>query len=735
MVKSPIVRLTVTSPSPPPTTSPTPTTSPVSLSLSATHGGFPSSVTATISVSDPETGNPVPNAKVLLYITNGTDGPVGLTTNSSGVATYTFTPPGIAGYLFLAEYNGMFSNSEVYMAGFDTYTPPLLPVVVTLHLNNGNNLGVTGSVSIVDSSGVTVYSSSFSDTFDIPSGLNASVGSLEPGNYTLNFSGKFSSSGVALPSLSNAPFSVVEGTITRLTIDVPPAGWSPIPNQTGTFPVYIFGSPSGYSVAEVTSLTNGESGGIGFIESGGGLAGNPIQIPPGNFVVHLVPANSSYSTYIFGNTQLVIGWPVANAVVAGDSPYGYVPQSLPYSWGTSDPDDEYLVIGCWTNPSIIARCNINTPGHPWTGFGLSKIPSWGYNHVVYGGDGYIYVAGLFNSPGSGAGPGLNTCVAKYSVDDLANPVWTSMVDGGFIYGLTWLNGYVYMSQYQGEMFKISASDGSVVAQGTVGTTSVTNVFSYNELHTDGTRLWRQVQGGMFYEFDPDTLAVINSGGGSYGAAFYNDQDGHFYAASSYAGTSPSGAKASAIVDMIDPSTYKVLARWYCPFTSIFGNGAVLPTSISADSKYVYVGYYQNKYSTGAVGNRFAAAPGRVVLNTTDTVDAQANMPVDVLSIDESTPGLTYLGTLYVGGYTASGTMANGEKIREIWNVLDGRVYIEDDDANGQVYVFDTSTWDLDFVVVHPAIYSNVVNSGTPAQPRYDSWEEIRDYCITKYRVF
>ncbi len=93
MVKSPVVTLNVIQPT---TTTPTPTpTTPsgLSLSLSASSGAYPSSVTATVTLTNPSTNQPISGATVKLYITNGANGPVSLTTDSTGTATYTFTTP------------------------------------------------------------------------------------------------------------------------------------------------------------------------------------------------------------------------------------------------------------------------------------------------------------------------------------------------------------------------------------------------------------------------------------------------------------------------------------------------------------------------------------------------------------------------------------------------------------------------------------------------------------------
>ena len=102
MVKSPVVNIVVEAPTPPPPSG-------LSLSLSASSGGYPSSVTATVTLTNPSTNQPISGAAVNLYITNGANGPVSLTTNSSGVATYTFTPPAPTSQSVTTDSNGNWS--------------------------------------------------------------------------------------------------------------------------------------------------------------------------------------------------------------------------------------------------------------------------------------------------------------------------------------------------------------------------------------------------------------------------------------------------------------------------------------------------------------------------------------------------------------------------------------------------------------------------------------------------
>ncbi len=107
----------------------------------------------------------------------------------------------------------------------------------------------------------------------------------------------------------------------------------------------------------------------------------------------------------------------------------------------------------------------------------------------------------------------------------------------------------------------------------------------------------------------------------------------------------------------------------------------------------------------------------------------------VLSItppSAGTPALTYKGTIYVGVSPYASGGGAGEKIRRMIALGDGYVYIENDDANAVIFRYRESDWSLQGLIIHPQWYVNIVNSGTPAQPRPDGWEEIRDFAINKW---
>jgi len=231
-------------------------TAPLRLSLSASSGGYPSSVTATVTLVNPSTNQPISGASVLLYITNGNNGPVTLTTDSSGTATYTFTPPAEGLYLFLAEYNGKFSEPATYLAGFNTMTPTQ-PLSAILVQTDDANRTITGQITLKDANGNVVYSKS--GEFQ----LGEFLGGFPPGQYYFSISGTSANPGASdaiqpIIPYTDIPFTLVEGKPTTIAVTVqftPPA-------STGTAELFYLPSPvSGFSdlTVTVTSMTNGET--------------------------------------------------------------------------------------------------------------------------------------------------------------------------------------------------------------------------------------------------------------------------------------------------------------------------------------------------------------------------------------------------------------------------------------------------------------------------------------------
>ena len=715
MVKSPVTTIDVTAP--------------LRLSLSASSGAYPSSVTATVTLVNPSTNQPVSGATVKLYITNGNNGPVSLTTDSSGTATYTFTTPAEGLYLFLAEYNNTFSPPAIYMAGFDTMTPPQ-PLSTVLVETNNDNRAITGQMTLKDANGNVVYSKSGTfGTGNIPGigpiAVTQFLGGFPPRQYYFSISGE-----AANPSASNAvqpivpytdiPITLVEGKPTTIAVNVqftPPA-------STGTFELYYY--PNSYPLSDlrdltvtVTSMTNGETQ---------PLTAYPTKttIPQGVYVEHY----RATDPYWFD------AYNVSNTCASGPCPIGgvsaFIPMSNPFAWGSSSTSGEYLYTAHWTNPAILARVNLPSPSDnltitevqtalPYSQLTLSPTPSWGYNRIVYGEDGYLYTIGLIYADGFPA------ILYKYDPNDISTPIWSASIQTtSFIFGLTAFGGYVYVSNQGGNMWKFDASTGELVATGSgIGGTSLTNVFSYNELHTDGTRLWRHVQGGPIYEVDPSTLKVVSQSTQSYSAVTYDSYTGTLFG--TYVGNCSRGQTSGcypAIVDMVDPSTYKVLTEWQDPYLRL-GGGDILPTAIAADQDYVFVGFYFYP----------EASPLPPMLNTGLPRFYADGAPVHVLSItppSAGTPTLTYKGTIYVGVSPAAAGGPSGEKIRRMIALGDGYVYIENDDANAVIFRYRESDWSLQGLILHPQWYVNIVNSGTPAQPRPDGWEEIRDFAINKW---
>jgi len=720
MVKSPVVTIEVVAPTPPPPSG-------LSLSLSASSGAYPSSVTATVTLVNPSTNQPVSGATVNLYITNGANGPVSLTTDSSGTATYTFTTPAEGLYLFLAEYNNAFSPPATYMAGFDTMTPtqPLSAVMVQ---TDDANVRVNGQITIKDANGNVVYSKS--GLFELAEFL----GGFPPGQYYFSISGTSwnpSASYAVQPIIpyTDIPFTLVEGKPTTIAVTVqftPPA-------STGTAELYYF--PNDLPLPQlndltvtVTSMTNGETQPLARFGSGS------TTIPQGVYVVHYRATDPYwFDLYDVSNTcasGCAIG-PINNT-------WFFIPMSNPFAWGSSSTSGEYLYTAHWTNPAILARLNLPSPSDnltitevqtalPYSQITLSPTPSWGYNRIVYGEDGYIYTIGLAQPPGV-----FPVMLYKYDPNDITTPIWSVETANprGWTFGLTAFGGYVYVSDSAGVMWKFDASTGELVATASgIGGNSVINVFSYNELHTDGTRLWRHVQGGPIYEVDPSTLKVLSQSTQSYSAVTYDSYTGTFFG--TYVGNCARGQTSGcypAIVDMVDPSTYKVLVEWQDPYGSING-GDILPTAIAADQDYVFVGFYFYK---PAYFSSTLNAPKPPQLNTGLPQFYTDNTPVHVLSIDTTTPSLTYKGTIYIGVSPGNTGNTSGEKIRRIITLGDGFVYIENDDANAVIFRYRESDWSLQGLILHPEWYGNIVNSGTPAQPRPDGWEEIRDFAINKW---
>ena len=569
MVKSPVVTIEVVAPTPTPPSG-------LSLSLSASSGGYPSSVTATVTLVNPSTNQPVSGATVNLYITNGANGPVSLTTDSTGTATYTFTTPAEGLYLFLAEYNNTFSSPATYMAGFDTMTPtqPLSTVLVE---TDNNNRPITGQITVKDANGNVVYSKS--GQF----GLVEFLGGFPPGQYYFSISGTAengAASNAVQPIIpySDIPFTLVEGKPTSIAVTVqftPPA-------STGTFELYYY--PYALPLPDlsdltvtVTSMTNGETQPLAPFGSGS------TTIPQGVYVVHYHATDPYwFDAYDVSNTC------ASGPCDIGPGAWAFIPMSNPFAWGSSSTSGEYLYTAHWTNPAILARLNLPSPSDnlsitevqtalPYSQLTLSTTPSWGYNRIVYGEDGYIYTIGLGGTPG-----GFPPVLYKYDPNDISTPIWSvpipySELPGAFIFGLIAFGGYVYVSVITGYIAKFDASTGELVATGSgIGGYSVTNVFSYNELHTDGTRLWRHQQGGPIYEVDPSTLKVLSQSTQSYSAVTYDSYTGTLFGA--YVGNCTSGQTSGcypAIVDMVDPSTYKVLTEWQDPYLRL-GGGDILP---------------------------------------------------------------------------------------------------------------------------------------------------------------
>jgi len=714
MVKSPVVNIVVEAPTPPPPSG-------LSLSLSASSGAYPSSVTATVTLTNPSTKQPISGATVNLYITNGANGPVSLTTNSSGTATYTFTTPAEGLYLFIAEYNGKFSEPATYLAGFSTMTPPQ-PLSAILVQTDDPNTRITGQITLKDANGNVVYSKS--GQFELAEFL----GGFPPGQYYFSISGTYPTSNGALPIVpyTDIPFTLVEGKPTSIAVTVqttPPA-------STGTFELYYY--PYALPLPDlrdltvtVTSMTNGETQPLAAFGSGS------TTIPQGVYVVHY-HATDPYWLDVYD---------VSNTCPPGPCPIGpingawfTIPMSNPFAWGSSSTSGEYLYTAHWTNPAILARLNLPSPSDnlsitevqtalPYSQITLSPTPSWGYNRIVYGEDGYIYTIGLAQPPGV-----FPVMLYKYDPNDITTPIWSVETANprGWTFGLTAFGGYVYVSDSAGVMWKFDASTGELVATASgIGGNSVINVFSYNELHTDGTRLWRHVQGGPIYEVDPSTLKVLSQSTQSYSAVTYDSYTGTFFG--TYVGNCKGGQTSGcypAIVDMVDPSTYKVLTEWQDPYLRL-GGGTILPTAIAADQDYVFVGFYFYP----------EASPLPPMLNTGLPRFYADGAPVHVLSItppSAGTPALTYKGTIYVGVSPAAAGGPSGEKIRRMIALGDGYVYIENDDANAVIFRYRESDWSLQGLILHPEWYTNIVNSGTPAQPRPDGWEEIRDFAINKW---
>jgi len=718
MVKSPVVTIDVVAPTPPPPSG-------LSLSLSASSGAYPSSVTATVTLVNPSTKQPISGATVNLYITNGANGPVSLTTNSSGTATYTFTTPAEGLYLFIAEYNNTFSPPATYMAGFDTMTPTQ-PLSAILVQTDDANRTITGQITLKDANGNVVYSKS--GQF----GLAEYLGGFPPGQYYFSISGTSANPGASnaiqpIIPYTDIPFTLVEGKPTTIAVTVQ---FSP-PASTGTFELFYFPNPvSGFNdlTVTVTSMTNGETQPLAAFGSGS------TTIPQGVYVVHYHATDPYWfdvydvsNTCAPGSTYPCIIGPMNNA-------WFFIPMSNPFAWGSSSTSGEYLYTAHWTNPAILARVNLPSPSDnltitevqtalPYSQITLSPTPSWGYNRIIYGEDGYIYTIGLSPPPGD-----FPPVLYKYDPNDITTPIWSVDIPNprGWLFGLTAFGGYVYVGDSAGEMWKFDASTGELVATGSgIGGGSIVNVFSYNELHTDGTRLWRHQQGGPIYEVDPSTLKVVSQSTQSYSAVTYDSYTGTLFG--TYVGNCERGQTSGcypAIVDMVDPSTYKVLTEWQDPYLRL-GGGTILPTAIAADQDYVFVGFYFYP----------EASPLPPMLNTGLPRFYADGAPVHVLSItppSAGTPALTYKGTIYVGVSPAAAGGPSGEKIRRMIALGDGYVYIENDDANAVIFRYRESDWSLQGLILHPQWYVNIVNSGTPAQPRPDGWEEIRDFAINKW---
>jgi len=735
MVKSPVVNIDVVAPTPPPPSG-------LGLSLSASSGGYPSSVTATATLVNPSTNQPISGATVNLYITNGNNGPVSLTTDSSGTATYTFTPPAEGLYLFLAEYNGKFSEPATYIAGFNTMTPPQ-PLSTILVQTDSDNRAITGQMTLKDANGNVVYSKS--GTFGTGMiAVTQFLGGFPPGQYYFSISGTapnaWASDAVQpIVPYTDIPITLVEGKPTSIVVSVqftPPA-------SSGTAEVYYF--PYIYPLPQlndltvtVTSMTNGETQPLT-------PQGTPTTIPQGVYVEHYHATDPFwFDVYDISSTCPPGSPSPCDILPTRNAPYEFIPMSNPFAWGSSSTSGEYLYTAHWTNPAILARLNLPSPSDnltitevqtalPYSQLTLSPTPSWGYNRIVYGEDGYLYTIGLHMAPA--ASNSYLVTLFKYDPNDISTPIWSvsipySVLPGVFIFGLIAFGGYVYVSTYNGYIAKFDASTGELVATGSgIGGTSATNVFSYNELHTDGTRLWRHQQGGPIYEVDPSTLKVVSQSSKVYSVATYDSYTNTFFA--SVLGNCAKGQTSGcypAVVDMVDPSTYQVLAEWQDPYGMLEG-GSILPTAIVADQDYVYVGFY---YYKPAYFSSTSGAPKPLQLNTGLPQFYTDNTPVHVLSIDTATPSLTYKGTIFVYVSPPNTGNTSGEKIRRIIALGDGFVYIENDDANAVIFRYRESDWSLQGLILHPEWYVNIVNSGTPTQPRPDGWEEIRDFAINKW---
>jgi len=735
MVKSPVVTIDVITPTPTPPSG-------VSLKLSALSGGYPSSVVATVTLTNPSTGQPISGATVNLYITNGDNGPVTLTTDSSGTATYTFTTPAEGLYLFLAEYNGKFSEPATYLAGFDTMTPPQpLSTVLVKSLGYYDQGFGNVQMTLKDSSGNVAFSwnGSFSG---IPQsgyyyGKTAPIGGFPSGQYYFSISGTAPYKGQYIPfyPYSDIPITLTEGKPTTIVVV---SEWNS-PASTGTTTIHFY--PEALSLPfsvfkdakmTLTSLANGETQSITPSTTENVVE---VTIPQGVYVVHFNATDPYwFDVYIINNTCAPGSTYPCQQDVPTYHAWHFIPMSNPFAWGSASPSGEYLFTTHWTNPAILARVNLPSPNDnlsitevqtalPYSQITLSPTPSWGYNRIVYGDDGYIYTLGLHSAGG------FPVVLYKYDPNDISTPVWStdvSLPGDEFLYGLIAFGGYVYVSDTSGNIAKYDASTGELVASASgVGDTSATSIFSYNELHTDGKRLWRHPQSSYIYEVDPTTLKVLNQNTQKYTVATYDVYTDTFFGA--WFGNCASGQTSgcySSIVDMIDPNTYKVLAEWQNPYLRA-GGGSLFPTAIAADQDYVFVGFY---FYPGASSPPPMLNTGLPEFYTDKTF-------VHVLNItppSSGSPSLTYKGSLYIGVSPGSTAGSSGEKIRRIIALGDGYVYIENDDANAVIFRYRESDWSLQGLILHPQWYINIVNSGTPAQPRPDGWEEIRDFAINKW---
>jgi len=738
MVKTPVATIDVVTPTPP-------TPSGLSLSLSASSGAYPSSVTATVTLVNPSTKQPISGATVNLYITNGNNETVSLTTDSSGTATYTFTTPAEGLYLFLAEYNNTFSEPATYLAGFSTMTPTQPLSALSVQSDSYNNEGFANvEMTLKDSGGNVVYSRS--GTFGGPEsgqyyGLVNFAGGFPPGQYYFSISGSAKYKGQLVPfyPYSDIPITLVEGKPTTIVVTSQfnsPASTGTVsfefsPNLNFT-PLSVFSDAS----VTVTSMTNGETQSITPYVT-------KTTIPQGVYVIHFNATNPYWlDVYDISNTCAPGSTYPCNYMTQSGA-WHFIPMSNPFAWGSASTSGEYLYTTHWTNPAILARVNLPSPSDnlsvtevqtalPYSQVTLSPTPSLSYNRIVYGDDGYLYTLGLRSSVG------FPVILYKYDPNDISTPVWSTTVSltGEFVYGLITFGGYVYVSDTSGHMAKYDASTGELVASASgVGGNSALSIFSYNELHTDGTRLWRHPQSSYIYEVDPSTLKVLSQSTQKYEVATYNSYTNTFFGAwFGNCGKGQTSGCYSSIVDMVDPSTYAVLAEWQNPYLR-YGGGSVFPAAIAADQDYVFVGLYFYP----------SASPLPPMLNTglpefySDKGNAVRKTFVHVLSVTplssssgSITPSLTYKGALYIGVSPSNTAGSSGEKIRRIIALGDGYVYIENDDANAVIFRYRESDWSLQGLILHPQWYLNIVNSGTLAQPRPDGWEEIRDFAINKY---